>query len=151
MRETFRLNGEWQLAWTEYGGRVMTFGEAVAYYRSRTTMVDVDGDKVWKPSVSSAPAGPPPILVLHPCAPNPFNPRTTISFELRESAQISICLFDAAGRRVTRLAGGSFAAGAHDLIWDGRDESGRAVGAGTYILRLNGADVEETRKLTLLK
>jgi hypothetical protein len=135
----------------EYGGRVMTFGEAVAYYRSRTTMVDVDGDKVWMPPVSSAPARPLPTLILHPCVPNPFNPRTTVSFELREAVQLSICLYDAIGRRVTRLAEGSFAAGHHALVWDGRDEGGRPAGAGTYILQLSGPGVRQTRKLMLLK
>lgn len=135
----------------QYGGTVMTFGDAVAYYRARSAMVDIDGDKVWQLSLSGAPAPAKRALILHPCAPNPFNPRTTISFELREALSLNIDLYDLSGRRVVELGHGTFSAGPHSLVWEGRDDSGQEVGAGTYLLRLSAPGISARQKLVLLK
>jgi hypothetical protein len=135
----------------QYGGTVMTFGDAVAYYRARSAMVDIDGDKVWQLTLSGVSAPARPAVVLHPCVPNPFNPRTTISFELREALQLSIGLFDLSGRRVVELGSGTFSEGPHSLVWEGRDATGRAMSAGTYLLQLSAPGICEHQKLVLLK
>jgi len=91
-------------------------------------------------------------LLLHPCYPNPFNPKTRIRFELPENGKVSLGVFDVEGCLVKRLLDGSeLAAGAHELSWDGRDERSQRVSSGLYYLRLEVGDRRESRVVTLLK
>ncbi len=84
--------------------------------------------------------------------PNPFNPRTTLAFELREPALVTLRIFDTSGRLVrTLVTGESVAAGHHESTWDGTDESGRKLAAGVYLYRLETPTYSETRRMTLLK
>ena len=75
--------------------------------------------------------------------PNPFTSSTTLSFELRESARVTLDVYDVAGRLVIRLLDESRDAGAWSVAWDGRDASGGAVPAGIYWARLRAPDMEE--------
>lgn len=85
-------------------------------------------------------------------APNPFNPRTVVSFELRESGAVSLAVLDARGRRVRQLiAGAPYPPGRHELLYDGRDQSGRDLATGVYLLRLETSAGVATRKLTLVR
>jgi flagellar hook assembly protein FlgD len=96
-------------------------------------------------------AGPPPATTLSTIYPNPFNPRTTIAFELAEAATIELAIFDLRGRLVTVLESGPLPIGRHQALWDGQDDKGRAVPAGTYVCRLNTPQGSQTKKLTLAK
>ncbi|HEX6791708.1 MAG TPA: FlgD immunoglobulin-like domain containing protein [Candidatus Krumholzibacteria bacterium] len=84
--------------------------------------------------------------------PNPFNPRTTLRFELPSAARARIDVYDAAGTLVRTVLDESRGAGAHSVEWDGADGAGRGVSSGIYFARfiVNGALVD-TRKLMLLK
>ncbi len=83
--------------------------------------------------------------------PNPFNPTTTIRFELTKSSRVELAVFDAAGARVAELADGVYPAGETDVNWNGTDLEGHRVSSGVYFYRLvSGADVL-TRKMVLLK
>jgi hypothetical protein len=84
-------------------------------------------------------------------APNPFNPVTTIPFELARAGRVTLDVYDVAGRRVRSLADGDLAAGLHQRSWDGRDDAGRAVASGVYFYRLKAAGRSETRRMLLLK
>jgi hypothetical protein len=94
---------------------------------------------------------PPPATTLATIYPNPFNPRTTIVFELAEAATVELAVFDLRGRRVTVLESGPLPIGRHQAIWDGQDDKGRAVPTGTYVCRLNTPQGSQTKKLTLAK
>ncbi len=83
--------------------------------------------------------------------PNPFNPATEIVFGLSAPANVSLRIFDAAGRLVRELAAGDRPAGTHRAIWNGRDASGAAVSSGIYFYRLEAGAFSETRKMVLLK
>lgn len=84
--------------------------------------------------------------------PNPFNPSTTISFAVPENAgQVTLTIFDVAGRLVRTLESGSLAAGTYTREWNGRDDMGRAVSSGTYFYRLAGNSFSEARKMILLQ
>jgi len=72
-------------------------------------------------------------------APQPSGARAVLTFALSQSARVRLELFDVGGRRVRRLADGSFAAGAHALTWDGLGDSGRRVAAGVYFARVEAA------------
>ncbi len=69
-------------------------------------------------------------------APNPFNPRTTVTFVMPRAGRASLAVHDLAGRRVVVLADRDYAPGAQRVTWDGTDARGRALGSGTYVVRL---------------
>lgn len=92
------------------------------------------------------------VLVLHPGFPNPFNPRTTLTFDLPRPATVTLVIADAAGRRVRALLSSApHEAGRHQASWDGRDEAGRAVAAGPYFARIEAAGATAVRRLMLVK
>ncbi len=84
--------------------------------------------------------------------PNPFNPLTTIAFELPLQAAVSLRVFDVSGRLVRVLISGEVTAeGRREAIWNGRDDSGRQVASGTYFYRLEAGDYSETKGMALIK
>jgi hypothetical protein len=84
--------------------------------------------------------------------PNPFNPRTSVRFELPAAAVVRVDVYDAAGALIRTLLDGARGPGTHTLEWDGTDQGGRGVASGMYFtrLRVDGA-VVDTRKMMLLK
>jgi len=108
--------------------------------------------------------GRPPItlpraVVLHQNVPNPFNPRTVISFDLPErggSVQggrttVSLLIFDVRGRLVRTLLREGLEGGSYRVSWDGRDDSGRALPSGVYLYRLDTGAWSSTRKMVMTK
>jgi len=83
--------------------------------------------------------------------PNPFNPRTKLSYELATDQFVVLEIFDIQGRRVSVLEAGNKPAGSHQLIWSGTDDQGRVLPSGIYhaLLRTNGQ--AHTQKLTLVR
>jgi hypothetical protein len=90
-------------------------------------------------------------FALRPNYPNPFNPVTTIAFELEEEGSAALCVYDLAGRLVRTLTGGVHEPGPWTGQWDGRDERGEPVPSGIYLYRLTAGDRTETRKMTLVR
>ena len=89
---------------------------------------------------------------LGPNTPNPFNPFTTIRYELPTAARVNLRVFDLGGRLVRVLRNQELESrGTHEALWDGRDLSGRDVGAGVYIYQLDAGRFSETRRMTLVK
>jgi len=85
-------------------------------------------------------------------APNPFNPRTTISFGGRPDESVTVEVFDLSGRRMATLWRGILGAEPGVVQWDGTDLRGRAVPGGAYLFRIFGqGDRQTTRKGILLK
>lgn len=83
--------------------------------------------------------------------PNPFNPRTTISFTIPTAGMTRLEIFDTRGRRVRALSTGFLEAGPHQRAWDGMDESGRPVSSGVYLSRLVHPDGVRSHSLTLVR
>jgi parallel beta-helix repeat protein len=95
---------------------------------------------------------PPSALALHPCAPNPFNPITTIRFDVPASGtRVAIVVYDVTGRRVRTLVNEPQPAGRQSVVWDGRDDRGRGVASGVYFYRMTAGSFVQTRKMLLLK
>ena len=90
-------------------------------------------------------------LQLHPATPNPFNPRTMISFDLAQAQRVTLVIFDLRGRRRRLLIEREMTAGRHEVVWDGRDDWGRLVGAGTYLCRLAGNEMVKAMKIALIR
>ncbi|HXV13670.1 MAG TPA: FlgD immunoglobulin-like domain containing protein [Candidatus Krumholzibacteria bacterium] len=83
--------------------------------------------------------------------PNPFNPETEIRFELAVPSNVSITVFDAAGRLVRVLENGNRPAGEHTVRWNGRNDAGGPVSSGVYFYRMSATGFDQTRKMVLLK
>ncbi|MEN8008088.1 MAG: FlgD immunoglobulin-like domain containing protein [Candidatus Krumholzibacteriota bacterium] len=94
----------------------------------------------------SAPAG-----RMRPAAPNPFNPRTTVWFDLARDGFTELAVYDLNGRRIRTLASGYLTANEYRATWDGRDEGGRPLASGVYLIRLSGGDFVETQRVALVK
>jgi len=90
-------------------------------------------------------------LALLGNVPNPFNPKTDIVFRLGSAGDVELAVYDLAGRRLRELLHGPRVAGEHRVAWDGRDDAGRALPAGTYVYRLTGAGRTATGKMVLVK
>ncbi len=93
----------------------------------------------------------PRTFALHPNFPNPFNPSTTIGFDLPETEEVSLAIYDFHGRLVRNLISDRMRSGHHELVWDGRDDAGRPVSSGAYLYRLRAGDQRITRKMILVK
>jgi hypothetical protein len=83
--------------------------------------------------------------------PNPFNPATTIGFTLPAPSAATLTVYDSAGRKVRELMSGRFAAGTHQVVWDGKSEGGRDVSSGVYFVLLRGGRSVESHRMLLLK
>jgi hypothetical protein len=84
--------------------------------------------------------------------PNPFNPLTTIAFDLTGLTTVSLRILDVSGRQVRVLLDNVIVAGGrHEVFWDGRNSSGQRVASGSYFYRLEAGDFVETKRMTLLK
>lgn len=100
---------------------------------------------------SPVPGALPATLRLHANFPNPFNPQTTIRFDLPATGLVRLAIYDVAGRLVRTLVDGDLASGSHETIWDGKDASGRALGSGSYLARLSFGGSVETIRMGLIK
>lgn len=83
--------------------------------------------------------------------PNPFNPRTRISFSLPRAGRTQLAIFDLLGRRVRVLVDGYLEAGPHVRTWDGLDDTGQTLGSGTYLSRLSTEGRFMQTKMLLIK
>lgn len=97
-------------------------------------------------------SGAPEKFALHQNHPNPFNPTTTIQFDVPPGGGIvTLRVYDVGGRLVRSLVNGEQTAGQKAIRWDGKNDAGNAVATGAYLYRLTGPGFEQTRKMILLK
>ncbi len=83
--------------------------------------------------------------------PNPFNPRTTISYSVTEPGSVRLRVFDLRGRLVRVLVDRTAVAGRHDVEWGGRTDSGRLLPSGTYVVQLETERSATATKVTLVQ
>ncbi|MDB9884467.1 T9SS type A sorting domain-containing protein [Candidatus Marinimicrobia bacterium] len=90
-------------------------------------------------------------FALHENYPNPFNPSTTLRFDLPEVSNITLTIFNMLGQKIRTYDMQSAAAGYHTLKWNATNDYGYPVGAGVYLYQLQSKDFVKTRKMVLLK
>ncbi len=83
--------------------------------------------------------------------PNPFNPSTTISFNLPRATDVRIDLYNIKGQWVKQLQNGNLSAGQHEVIWNGDDTQGRSMSSGIYLVKLQADGKAITKKINLIK
>jgi PKD repeat protein len=83
--------------------------------------------------------------------PNPFNPETTISYNLPAESFVTLEIYNLKGQLVKRLVSENKPSGAHKAVWNGADQQGREVASGFYFYRLKTKDNQLTRKILLMK
>ena len=97
-----------------------------------------------------------PETKLLPNYPNPFNPETWIPYQLAESADVSVKIYDVGGRLVRTISVGFKPVGycltrERAAYWDGRNETGESVSSGVYFLQFIAGDFSATRQIVILK
>ena len=115
----------------------------VAYGLTATWDTEVVGIAGW----SDSPSG----YNLYPNYPNPFNPITTIRYEVPEQSQVTLTVFDVLGQEVMILQDGVKTSGIYEVQWNGLDQSGKQVNSGVYFCHLMAVDYSKTRRMVYLR
>jgi M6 family metalloprotease-like protein len=98
--------------------------------------------------------GAPPIPLvtrLENAYPNPFNPATTIRYQLKDPAEVKIDIYNLKGQRVRSFVQSHAAPGYYHVIWDGCDSSGRALSSGVYLYKMSAGSYRAAKKIVLKK
>ncbi len=88
----------------------------------------------------------PKTFALLPNYPNPFNPPTTIRYQLPVDTHVKLVIYNLLGQRVAAPVDGRITAGSHQISWDASDYS-----SGLYFYKLTAGDKVFTKRMTLLK
>ena len=99
------------------------------------------------PTVSALPGQ----YALLPNYPNPFNPSTTIRYDVPKAGSVVLRIYDVTSQMVRELVDASQSAGRYSVMWDGRDTSGERVANGVYLYELRAGDFRAIRKMVLMK
>ncbi len=83
--------------------------------------------------------------------PNPFNPETSIRFNLKERGKVSVNIYNVRGQRVTTLLDDIRDPGIQSILWNGKDSTGHPVASGVYFYHMQAGNYTQTRKMVLLK
>jgi len=83
--------------------------------------------------------------------PNPFNPSTTIYFDIHSPSEVLLEIYNIKGQLVTTLAEKEYEAGRHFVVWNGVDSLGQRVGSGIYLYKLQTEGYSETKKMIMVK
>jgi hypothetical protein len=90
-------------------------------------------------------------FALYQNVPNPFNPNTTIAFDVPNSAPVRLTIYDVSGALVRVLVDRDMSPGRKQVAWDGKDSMGRSVASGVYFYRLDTPTFSKSRKMIMLR
>jgi hypothetical protein len=93
----------------------------------------------------------PRAFALHQNVPNPFNPTTTIRFDLPHAAHVRLCVYNVKGELVATLVDRHMTEGRKEIEWTAKDRRGRSVDSGIYFYSLISDDFTQTKKMVLLR
>jgi len=127
----------------QYTAEVDVVGRAETF----TTMSVVNGH-----IVAVEEAGPEPVYVLRQNSPNPFNPTTTIGFNVPGGEDVNLSIYNIQGQLVRTLLNNVPVSGGYSsVVWDGKDNRGSTVSSGIYIYRLSAGGYRAVRQMTLIR
>ena len=90
-------------------------------------------------------------FTLRPAYPNPFNPVTTISYDLPKNSRVALVVYNMLGQKVVKLVDHNQVAGRYTVQWNGQDTFGRRVSSGVYFYLIIADEFTKTRRMLLLK
>lgn len=90
-------------------------------------------------------------VVLHSAYPNPFNPSTTISFDLKSSERVRLDIYNIKGQLIMNVCDNVVEKGNHKIVWDGKDGFGNKCGSGIYFYKITAGETTQTKKMMLIK
>ena len=90
-------------------------------------------------------------FTLHQNHPNPFNPITTLRYDLPEDALVNITIYDMMGRRISTLVNNQQSSGYKSVRWNATNDKGSPVSAGLYLYTIQAGKFRQTKKMVLLK
>ena len=93
----------------------------------------------------------PTVYDLHYAYPNPFNPFTSLRYDLPEDAFVNITIYDMMGRKINTLVSSHQTAGFKSIQWDATNNQGQPVSAGVYLYSIQTGQFSQTKKMVLLK
>ena len=102
-------------------------------------------------SLSLSPDIIPLTFTLHQNYSNPFNPITSLRYDLPEAAQVTLTVYDLMGREVTQLVNTTQEAGYRSVQWNATNSFSKPVSAGVYLYQIRAGEFVQTRKMVLLK
>lgn len=102
-------------------------------------------------AVNNNPSQPAFTFELAPNYPNPFNPETTIRYQVARSVKVNITIYNVLGQKVRTLLDASKPAGAHRVVWNGKDERGMSLPTGMYFYKMRAGEFVQVRKMLLLQ
>jgi hypothetical protein len=112
---------------------------------------DPEVDPMDGPELEESPNVAAMVTGLEPASPNPFNPRTTLSFSLVQAEAVNLAIYSVRGEIVKQLVNERREQGLHAIVWDGTDRGGRGVPSGVYLARFVAGSVGMTQRLVLLR
>ena len=146
-------------SWIDNGITFSKFGTTTATYKVKA-VDNVDQESAysisrsvrgigpfWKPVVEELPDD----YALHTAYPNPFNPTTTIQFDIPSETKVLIELYDLLGQKVCTLVQTNYQPGFHSVLWDGKNDNGSPMSAGTYFIKMVTKEYQKLVKCTLIK
>jgi len=146
------LPGEYTLTVSRYS---TVMNETYTYTHPETIVVEtenVTGIAVNVPiSLSNDDCVILPVTMLRGNYPNPFNPTTTILFDIRNKEQVLIEIYNIKGQRIKTLVNDVFTTGSYRVVWNGDDDSGRNVGSGVYFYKWRAGEYSSVRKMVMVK
>ncbi len=114
--------------------------------------LDANGAPVSFGPMTASPTFRPSTFALHQNHPNPFNPSTTIRFDVPKEGRVSVRIYNLSGQLIRTLQDGVASVGTHKVVWDGKDNNGHEVTSGVYFYRLEAANtLSTTKRMTMLK
>jgi flagellar hook assembly protein FlgD len=90
-------------------------------------------------------------FVLYPNYPNPFNPVTTLRYELPDDSYVDVTVYDMLGNVVHNLVNANESSGYKSVQWNATNNQGEPVSAGVYLYKIQAGDFVDTKKMILLK
>ena len=93
----------------------------------------------------------PEVTSLEKNYPNPFNPSTTIPFNITQAGNVTLSVYDMSGSLVKTLTSDYKEAGSYKVIWNGLNNDGQQVASGQYILKMSAPNYSNTLQMTFIK
>jgi hypothetical protein len=144
-----------------FEARTMWFGFSFMYMRNDATGAPIDRFHIaadvfgWfqnPVNIDVTPADPTPKFTkLTQNFPNPFNPSTTIKFDLKDKGLVTLKVYNVAGQLVKTLVNGEMDATTHSITWNGTNDRGGAVASGIYFYKMDTKDFSQTKKMVMLR